>query len=357
MRVEGNLGSEALGGVLRRIGDERATGILTLQGEEDIIGVTFLQGEIVSVDAVNQAPEESMGRLLVERGLLTREALATLLAEQDAGGPRMQESVIEQGLVEPSELWDVEREKSLRLCAQALAWQRGRYRFYPNDEIAYEPGMTAITVTELLALESPPLAATDGRASLTPPSLAGPLEERERRGGNEGELRPASEPAEGWLTRVGRTFESPAVPERLAWALALAGAVALALVAWRAPAKVYFPIEGERLAEGAFARQQGSAFYLKVDRAAKAYYLLTGSFPESLPELVAPGLLAEGDLTVSRDGALAYADAPVSYLVLVGGQASPAESHRTETVAGHFLLDPDFVSPEVVEAPALVLLD
>ncbi len=353
MRVEGNLETERLGVVLRRIGDERATGILTLQGEDDIIGVSFLDGEVVSVDAVNEAPEEATGRLLVERGLLTREALAALLAEQEAGGPRMQESVVEQGLIEPSELWDVQREKSLRLCAQALTWQRGRYRFYPNDEIAYEPGMTAITVTELLVGELGAPPPTDGGPTFLPPPR---LMETER--SSTGMPWPReSDSGERLLERVGRSLESPAAPARLAWALTLAVAVVLLVVAWRWPASVYFPISAERLADQAFGRQQRSAFYLKVDRAAKAFYLLTGSFPESLPELVGGGLLAKGDLRGSRHGALAYADAPVSYLVLVGGQAGPAGSHRTETVAGHFLLDPDFVAPEVVEAPPLVLLD
>jgi hypothetical protein len=355
MRVEGSLEGAALGAVLRRIGDDRATGILTLQGEEDIIGVTFVGGEIVSVDAVNQPPEETTGRLLVERGLLTREALATLLGEQEAGGPRMQESVVEQGLVDPEELSEVQREKSLRLCSRALAWRRGRYRFYPNDEVAYEPGMTAITVTEVLALEalgapSPPTPRTGDAL----PPLAPPPERTDAAGA--GAREPGRAESSSWLDRVGRDLESVGTPARLAWTLALVAALALALAVWRLPARVYFPITAERLAELAYGRQQRSAFYLKVDRAAKAYYLLTGSFPDSLPELVAPGLLAEADLRASRRE-VAYAEAPVSYLVLVGDEAGPAGSHRTETVAGHFLLDPAFVSPEVVEAPPLVLLD
>ncbi len=355
MRVEGNLESEALGGVLRRIGDARATGILTLQGDEDIIGVTFLDGEIVSVDAVNQSPEEATGRLLVERGLLTREALATLLAEHESGGPRMQEAAIEQGLIDPSELRDALRERSLRLCGQALAWRHGRYRFYPNDEIAYEPGMTAITVTELLAVEAASSLPTieDGAGTSPPLSPPAPAVERDRAWSDDDE---ADAEEAGWLAKVGRRLPV-AAPERLAWTLALAVALTLAFTAWRSPASFYFPLGSERLADRAFDRQQRSAFYLKVDRAAKAFYLLTGSFPESLPDLVGPGLLAESDLGLSHDRPLAYAEAPVSYLVLVRDAAGSAESHRTETVAGHFLLDPDFVAPEVVEAPPLVLLD
>ncbi len=358
MRVEGSLGAEPLGDVLRRIGTGRFTGILTLQGEEDILGVTFLEGEIVSVDAVNQAPEEAVGRLLVERGLLTREALATLLAEQGAGGVRMQDLLLEQGLVEPEELADVVREKSLRLCGQALAWQRGRFRFYPNDEVAYEPGMLPIGVEELLsqpvpapvppARPSPPVG--DGGA---PAPAFATLERAASRGGAARE-----EAAESGPAAAARAATEAASSPWLAGLLALAVGLGLAAFAWWDPTRLYFPLRAARLADAAFGRQQQSAFYLEVDRAAKAFYLLQGSFPESLPELVEGGFLNAGDLGAPRRGPLAYADAPVSYLVLLeGGQTGPGESHRTETVAGHFLLDPGFVAPDMVDAPPIVLLD
>jgi hypothetical protein len=110
--------------------------------------------------------------------------------------------------------------------------------------------------------------------------------------------------------------------------------------------------------EESLQQLQRSAFYAKVDRAAKTYFLLEGSFPDALGKLVEERLLAPSDLGAPQAGQPAYADAPASYLLRLQGDAEvERKSHRTETVSGHFLLDSAFVVPEVIDFPPLVLLD
>ena len=101
-----------------------------------------------------------------------------------------------------------------------------------------------------------------------------------------------------------------------------------------------------------------SAAFLKIDRSAKTFFLLEGRFPESLNDLVDRGFIQPDDV-------LDPAGDPFEYSALASGyvlhreqseEASPITS-RAETITGNFLLDPEFVVPELTERPPLILLD
>lgn len=149
----------------------------------------------------------------------------------------------------------------------------------------------------------------------------------------------------------------------LAWAgPALAGAFALAL-AWilvTAPGRLFLPFPWQGAEREGLEKVQRAALYLRLDRAAKTYYLLEGRFPGELERLVDLRLLAPDDLRDPAGRTIAYSSGQTSYQVapVAGGQAV-AELGQTEAVTGNFLLDPDFVElpPQVTESPPLVLLD
>ena len=107
-------------------------------------------------------------------------------------------------------------------------------------------------------------------------------------------------------------------------------------------------------------RDQRAALYLKIDRAAKTWFLLKGSFPDHLQDLVAAGLLSSGGPEGPRG-----APPPVRgergelHPAAPGATAGPCRAPRaTEAITGNFLLDPEVLSsaPESTAAP-LVLLD
>lgn len=99
------------------------------------------------------------------------------------------------------------------------------------------------------------------------------------------------------------------------------------------------------------------AAHLKVDRAAKTYYLLHGRFPDNLVVLVSDGLLGKSDLVDPGGFSLTFHASNDSY-ELTRSEAAPDSETAREAITGNFLLDPQFAGKsKQPEAPPLVLLD
>ncbi len=99
------------------------------------------------------------------------------------------------------------------------------------------------------------------------------------------------------------------------------------------------------------------ASQLKVDRAAKTFYLLHGHFPESLELLVSGGLLGKADLVDPNGLRLVLHASNESYDLARSGSGASSATTR-EAITGNFLLDPQFAGKsKEPQAPPLVLLD
>jgi hypothetical protein len=157
------------------------------------------------------------------------------------------------------------------------------------------------------------------------------------------EARPAPTTALGW---VGRSL-----------AVVLTVLVIAALV--RVPDSLLLPFPWQAHERETLVRDQRAALYLKIDRAAKTWFLLKGSFPDRLQDLVAAGLLSSADLKDPEGRPLQYVAGEESYTLqpLEGGRPVPG-TEAAEAITGNFLLDPEVLSsaPESTATP-LVLLD
>jgi hypothetical protein len=384
MAYEGSLADSPFPQVLQRIGRSAETGILTLQGREEIIGVTFLDGEVVSVDAVNQAPEDGLGFILEDSGLVQRDEFTALVAENQAGGGRVIDLLVERGYISRQQLLDALRQQTLRLCAAACAWQEGQFRFYRGDQVSYERGIEPVGVDDLLARLAEPEAA---RASMAPPDeplapgaisrledmeedfepfevLALPVAPRppiempepevwdfSDSGGADSST--GSKARRSWLDFDvdWQAVTTPVMPGRL---LGIGMLVSLAALVVLAPARFLVPLGDQARVRDAVEARTEEALVAKIDEAARTHFLLRGAFPQRLDDLVELGLLASRDTRLSGGRGLFYTVAPVSYQLKAAGEEGAIQ---TETIAGNFLLDPDFSPPEVVDTPPLVLLD
>ncbi|HXT21181.1 MAG TPA: hypothetical protein VN923_10550, partial [Thermoanaerobaculia bacterium] len=128
---------------------------------------------------------------------------------------------------------------------------------------------------------------------------------------------------------------------------------------WLAPRRLLLPFPWQEQARAGLERNQRSALYLQIDRAARTFFLLEGHYPDGLQELVAANLLGPTALADPGGRRLAYSAENLAYEVqpVVGGEPV-AELGVREAITGDFLLDPDFLDlPEKPERPPLVLLD
>lgn len=393
MAYEGSLAESPFPEVLLSIGRNAETGILTLQGKEEIIGVTFLDGAVVSVDAVNQAPEDGLGFVLEESGLVERDHFTSLVAENQAGGGRVIDLLVERGYLNRTQLLAALRQQTLRLCGEACAWKEGQFRFYRGDQVSYEHGIEPVEVDDLLArlavgedkggiAESAPAEVTAEASrpeisrledmeperpeiellDLPPPVIPTPapiempdVESWHDADDDDLDFEPATTRRKlfdfdfNWANIV-----APLMPGRM---LGVGMLVSLTALVVLAPERFLVPLDGQARIRSSVAAEVRDALYIKVDQAAKTFFLLRGSFPDRLSRLVDLDLLADSDMRLARQQDLAYTPAPVSYQLAVEGELRLESTIQTETIGGNFLLDPDFSPPEIADTPPLVLLD
>jgi hypothetical protein len=404
MAVEGTLDLFKLPEILQLIAQQKKTGILTVQGPRDIVAISFLAGRIVAADALNQAMEEGLAKVLVAEGLIGAGELARATADHQESGERLIDVLVGRGYVSRVRLLGALRLQTYRLVEQLLRWDEGDFKFYSGEEVSYEESFVPIPVEEILLHSVQDAEATKDRPATAPPAQpsppAGPRplrapaatgprppaasavapEEPERRQAAivPWPLVPPAPPSQATAEPAGRgeragvvvplsfrrmQVEESAVPRlhrTVGRVLALLAAALVVAVVVRDPADLVLPFPWQDGQRSAFARAARAPLYLKIDRAAKTYFLLEGHFPDRLSQLQASGLLAPADLFDPALGTpLQYAARAEGYQVQpVDSRGLPrAGSESTEAITGNFLLDPEFVSVSPDSRAPLVLLD
>jgi hypothetical protein len=396
MAVEGTLELFKLPEILQLIAQQKKTGILTVQGQQDIIAVTFLNGQIVAADALNQTVEEGLAQILVAERLIAAADFTRAAAEHETAGGRLFDLLVERGYIDRPDLLRGLRLQTSRLLEQLLRWDKGDFKFYSGDEVPFEDGFLPISVEELLyqAAESMPErpsprpvspaspAPTSPRPAAAPAPLLPPPPALSSLSSppSPSQIRPAlrvvrreGEPPEAAVRTVHggegepagpyrqMKVETPAAPGRPVLPRLLAAGLALTLgaVLLTRPEALILPFPWQSRERADLAQDQRASLYLKIDRAAKTYFLLEGHFPANLAQLQKAGLLAKGDLTDPQGHPFRYASAEESYVLqpLQGEKAIPG-TEMSEAITGNFFLDPEFLTvPTESTASPLVLLD
>jgi len=398
MAVEGTLDLFKLPEILQLISQQKKTGILTVQGQQDIVAISFLNGRIVAADALSQTLEEGLAQVLVREGMITASDLHRAAGEHQSAGGRLIDVLVERRYLERAQLLQALRLQTWRLLEQLLRWNEGDFKFYSGDEVSFEEGFHPIAVEELLIHATPATSAAMAAAAAPAPSPAPPPRPAPPPPAPVAVPRvPAPAPAapppvpidprfaprpspvaappplaavippptfgeETGQYRQMRVEPKAAPPLGVPWGgriLALLLALLAVVSLWRAPDSLMVPFSWQARERAALARDQRAALYLKIDRAAKTWFLLKGSFPDRLEDLVKAALLSPADLKDPEGRPLRYTAGEESYTLqpMEGGKPAPG-TEATEAITGNFLLDPEVlnVAPESKAAP-LVLLD
>ena len=418
MAVEGTLDLFKLPEILQLVSQQRKTGILTVQGQQDIVAISFLNGRIVAADALNQTLEEGLSQILLKEGMISAPDLARAVSEHQASGGRLIDLLVERRFIERPELLEVLRLQTYHLLEQLLNWSQGDFKFYSGDEVSDEEGLVPISVEELLINMAPsasaavrpqsaavtapippttPRAAAPARAEPLPPPAPPPIplpipitprsaapvpSAPAARLSASSPLSPS--PLSPPLSASAVSPNAPIVPPdnldatghfrrmtvetrivlsaSLGWVgrtLALLLAALIAFVVLRVPDSLLLPFPWQEREREVLVRDQRASLYLKIDRAAKTWFLLKGSFPEHLQDLVTARLLSPADLEDPEGRPLQYTASEDSYTLRPLERSRPLPgAEATEAITGNFLLDPDIFSPaQQPTAAPLVLLD
>jgi len=421
MAVEGTLDLFQLPEILQLIAQQKKTGILTVQGQSDIVAISFLAGRIVAADALNQTMEEGLTRVLLAEGMLTQPELSRALAEHPSVGGRLLDFLVERQYVSRQRLLAALRLQTYSLVEQLLRWREGDFKFYSGEEVSYEEAFVPITVEELLlhageavarerqgaapaarpapgsrpapapplrVVPPPPPAPVSPRGAPAAPSARGPepvsptsptsptSPAMVRPPARPRPVPPAALPLPATAAAVPSVETTAAVPpafrrmkvEQLAVPLSfrtVARLVAILPVGFLVfalltePSLLPLPFPWEEAQRQILTQEQRSTLYLKIDRAAKTFFLLEDRFPERLSDLQQLHLLAPADLYDSQGHELRYSARDEGYQVqpVDGKGARIAGAEAAEAVTGNFLLDQSFISVSPDSQTPLVLLD
>ncbi|MEM7581980.1 MAG: DUF4388 domain-containing protein [Acidobacteriota bacterium] len=445
MTLEGDLQVLGLPRVLLILTAQSSNGILTVQGEEDIVAVSLLDGAVVAADALNQTVEEGLGQILSSQSLISPEDFSAAVRDHQGGGSgSLGDMLVDRGMISRDELLDALRQQTYQLMLQVLCWEQGEFKFYGGDEISYEDGFVPLSVEELLIRSIDDLAGRGGIPGPVPeldaayrrvpqrvapqvlgrdgdgtgdgvwisalqealmlrvnaqtsaasqasemnlgryqaefalynllrhdliehlgqPKAAGTLELQQIELDPEplrAEIFTPPEPGEEAQAPIAQTRAAPSTDVIQRWVGPVLATLCAVCLLWsfsRQQTSVLLPFPWQEGQRGTVERSLRQSLYLKLDRAAKTYFLVAVHYPSSLDEMAELGLISQADTRDQSGGYLAYSTDDVTYRIVpqLDGHGAQEQS-TTEAITGDFLLDPQFLRTASSDVPPLYLLD
>ena len=127
--LRGNLEDFGIGEVFQLIGQQRKTGVLEISNDAARVQLRFDAGAVVSAAPLGEQPGAALGEMLVRRGCLQPEALASALADCGATLERLGQHLVDRGLVSKAELDETEEVLTSETLFDLLRENRGSFHF------------------------------------------------------------------------------------------------------------------------------------------------------------------------------------------------------------------------------------
>ncbi|MCP3957613.1 MAG: DUF4388 domain-containing protein [bacterium] len=156
-----------------------------------------------------------------------------------------------------------------------------------------------------------------------------------------------------------RASSAAGIIQKLVGPLLAVALFAVLALAWiLRPGTFLLPFPWQDNQRSTIERQLRQSLYLKLDRAAKTYFLVERHFPSTLEDLTELGFVSSADLEDQVGAHLTYSTDDVSYRIvpMIDGRRAQVLA-TTEAITGDFLLDPQFLRPPSTDTPPLYLLD
>jgi len=127
---QGSLAKETALAVFGLAAAMKATGRLTVTGEEHTYALSFRRGTVEH--ASSTAPEDDLGRFLVERGAIAPPALASAEAAKAGAGGDLVAVLLAARFVNPADIAGFLQEHGTRVVVRALAVETGGWSWNPQ---------------------------------------------------------------------------------------------------------------------------------------------------------------------------------------------------------------------------------
>ncbi len=179
MSLVGNLEDLGLGEILQIVSLSRKSGVLSLYGNGHEGKIVFRQGQVIQAAIDGKQPH--IGRILLERGLITGPVLDSALAIQSREGfhERLGDILVNRFSVRSESIEEIVRERIERVVYTLFGWQEGSFDFELREAVE-EPGDSGDEPEQFLLGQglSPQYLAMEGSRI---------LDERRHRGAPAGE--------------------------------------------------------------------------------------------------------------------------------------------------------------------------
>lgn len=144
----GQLSQIPLFAVLRRIQRERLTGTLTVSREDQSSRFLFQNGELRTANSSRE--EHRIGTYLVRWGYLSETELQQALAAQREGQARLDQILVEKGLITRAVLDTEARRLMEQIVFSTLSWREGDFYFVSNTGVLDSDVAFSLSATEII---------------------------------------------------------------------------------------------------------------------------------------------------------------------------------------------------------------
>jgi CheY-like chemotaxis protein len=135
MSLVGTLEELGLGEILQIVSLSRKTGVLFLSSSGRDGSVFFRQGQVVR--ATSSAHQQSLGEVLIQKGVIDPDVLQAALAYQQEHGfcELLGVILVKQFAISQEDVTDVVREQIEKIVFSLFSWSEGTFRFVVQDSL------------------------------------------------------------------------------------------------------------------------------------------------------------------------------------------------------------------------------
>ncbi len=128
--------------LIYNIFEKKLSGVIEVKRDDEEKGFIIKKGQIVFSKTNNI--EESLGSLLLQKGLITKEQYSSSVLIMQETGKRQGRILVEMNAIKPSDLWEGVKEQLKQIFFSIFNWAAGEFSFNEGDPTITE----AIVLTE-----------------------------------------------------------------------------------------------------------------------------------------------------------------------------------------------------------------